>query len=313
MLHLNFTKYCTCHKKWHLNVTKYCACHEKWLSWLILVTYETSFTMRGATGVIFQRHEMLRLPRKMTLENFKEISRTSWNVIYNAGPIQAWSEHETVSPQPASQPRLLFALTTSIFYWKMQHFALGRSFLISRHAAPATKSDTWTSPNIAPAAKSDTWTSPNTAPAIKSDTSTSRPYDSLLYSSLLYSTLLYSSRLCSTSTLLLRIYSQANLFSYEPNLLRIYSQTNLLSDESILERIYSYESNLLRIYCLTNLISYESILRRIYSQANLVSYESNLLRISSLRNLISYESILLPIYSLTLRVSLPFVYRKFLI
>ena len=31
------------------------------------VAYETSFTMRGATGVILQRHEILHLPRKMTV------------------------------------------------------------------------------------------------------------------------------------------------------------------------------------------------------------------------------------------------------
>ena len=31
-------------------LTNYCACHAKWISWLIRVTYETSFTMRGATG-----------------------------------------------------------------------------------------------------------------------------------------------------------------------------------------------------------------------------------------------------------------------
>ena len=64
--HLNFTKYCTCHEKWHLNFTKYCTCHEKWLLCLILVTYETSFPMRGATGVTIQPHQILRLPRKMT-------------------------------------------------------------------------------------------------------------------------------------------------------------------------------------------------------------------------------------------------------
>ena len=87
--------------------------------------------------------------------------------------IRAWSDHETVSPQPASRPRLLFTPTTSILHWKIQHFALRLSFQISPNTAPATKSDTWTSPNTAPATKSDTCTSPNTAPATKSDTSTS--------------------------------------------------------------------------------------------------------------------------------------------
>ena len=49
------------------NFSKYCACHEKWISWLILVTHETLFTMRGATCVIVQTHQILRLPRKMNL------------------------------------------------------------------------------------------------------------------------------------------------------------------------------------------------------------------------------------------------------
>ena len=34
---------------------------------LILVAYETSFTMRGATGLPLQRHQVLCLPRKITL------------------------------------------------------------------------------------------------------------------------------------------------------------------------------------------------------------------------------------------------------
>ena len=44
--------------------------------------------------------------------------------------IRAWSEHETVSPQPASQPRWPFTPTTSILYWKIQHFALRLSLLV---------------------------------------------------------------------------------------------------------------------------------------------------------------------------------------
>ena len=39
------------------SVTKYCACHDKRLSWLMPVTYETSFTMRGATGITLQPHQ----------------------------------------------------------------------------------------------------------------------------------------------------------------------------------------------------------------------------------------------------------------
>ena len=51
----------------HPNFTKYCACHAKWISWLIHITYETSFTVRGATGITLQPHQILRLPRKMNL------------------------------------------------------------------------------------------------------------------------------------------------------------------------------------------------------------------------------------------------------
>ena len=63
------------------NFTKYCACHAKWISWLIRITYEMSFIMRGATRVILQLHQILRLPRKMNLIiNPHHI----WKVIYNA-------------------------------------------------------------------------------------------------------------------------------------------------------------------------------------------------------------------------------------
>ena len=179
----NLTKYRACHTT-HMqphfqcaeqqvppsNLTKYCACHTESLACLIVVTYATSFPMRGATGVTIQPHQILRLPRKMTLQHARKMSENGWNVISNAGPIRAWSDHETVSPQPASQPRLLFEPTTSIFYCKIQRFAPNLTFQLSPSTAPATKSDTWTSPNTAPATKSDTWTSPSTAPATKSDT-----------------------------------------------------------------------------------------------------------------------------------------------
>ena len=146
-------------------LTKYCACHEKWISWLILDTNETLFTMRGATCVIVQTHQILRLPRKMTVQNLKEICwkrmKRHFQCAADPSMIRAWSDHETVSPQPASQPRWPFTPTTSILYWKIQHFALRLSFQISPNTAPATKSDTCTSPNTAPATKSNThhWSS----------------------------------------------------------------------------------------------------------------------------------------------------------
>ena len=141
------------------NLTKYCACHEKWMSWLILFPHETLFTMRGATIEIVQPHQIPCLPRQMTVQNLREIfwKRMTRHLPCAADPtmIREWSEHETVSPQPASQPRLLFTLTTSILYWKVQHFALRLSFQISPNTAPATKSDTSTSPNTAPATQNE--------------------------------------------------------------------------------------------------------------------------------------------------------------
>ena len=47
------------------NLSKYCACHAKWIPWLICVTHETSFTMRGASTVSHQPHQILRLPRNL--------------------------------------------------------------------------------------------------------------------------------------------------------------------------------------------------------------------------------------------------------
>ena len=63
------------------NVTKYCTCHAKWLWLLIRITYETSFTMSGATGITIHLHQILHLPRKM---NAISDPRHIWNVISNA-------------------------------------------------------------------------------------------------------------------------------------------------------------------------------------------------------------------------------------
>ena len=174
MLHLSFTNYCVCHEKRHLSFSKYCACHTEWLACLILVTYETSFTMRRATTVTIQTHQILHLPRKMTTQHLAEICgkqlKRHFQCAADPRPFRAWSENEPVSPQPAAQQRLLFALRTTILYWKIQRFALRLSFQISPSTAPATKSDTWPSPSTAPATKSDTGPSPSIAPATKSDT-----------------------------------------------------------------------------------------------------------------------------------------------
>ena len=91
-------------------LTKYCACHEKWISWLILVTHETLFTMPGVTSVIVQTHQILRLPRKMTVQNLKEICRKRMKRHFQcaADPrmIREWSEHDpTMKPSVRNPPR----------------------------------------------------------------------------------------------------------------------------------------------------------------------------------------------------------------
>ena len=86
------------------NLTKYCACHAKWLSWLIFVTYETLFTMRKATGITLQPHQILRLPRKSTLQNQRKICRKQLKRQFQCGAdsnmIRPWSEHELVISHP---------------------------------------------------------------------------------------------------------------------------------------------------------------------------------------------------------------------
>ena len=116
----NLTKYCACHANeshdWstshmtrHLqcaeqqkaspsNLTKYCACHAKWISWLIHITYDTSFTMRGATGITFQPHQILRLPRKMTTQHLTEIGwkqvKRHFQCATDPRPFREWSEND---------------------------------------------------------------------------------------------------------------------------------------------------------------------------------------------------------------------------
>ena len=49
--------------------------------WRGIVTYETSFTMRGAAGLILQRQQILHLPRKMLLScYFTELFLLYWTV-----------------------------------------------------------------------------------------------------------------------------------------------------------------------------------------------------------------------------------------
>ena len=115
-----------------------------------------------------------------------------------------------------------------ILYGKIHNFTLRLSPKIARNAAPATKSDTPTSPNTALATKID-----------------SELLSELFYSQLLYSDLLYSELLCSELLYSELVCSELHLFSTLLYSLRIY----FLSIYSL--RIYSLRPYSLRIYFLS--------------------------------------------------------------
>ena len=103
-------------------LTLQCACHVKWLSWLILVAYETSFTMCGATGITLQPDQILRLPRKIAFQNLREIVRKQlkcqlqWRTISRM--IRPWSE-----PDPSmSVRRAYFSPSATHFLLKITTF-----------------------------------------------------------------------------------------------------------------------------------------------------------------------------------------------
>ena len=133
---------------------------QKWFWWLIRVTYETSFTLRGATRVTLQTHQVLRLLQN---SEFKIWARNPWIASANIKTIRPWSDHDpriyNPTIKPSSRTRRFGDLTRpileTILYWKIQHFARRLSPKISRNAAPATKSHTPPSPNTAPATQNE--------------------------------------------------------------------------------------------------------------------------------------------------------------
>ena len=70
-------------------------CCTRRLTYLVLITYETSFTVRGATGVTIQPHQILRLSRRKT--HIRSPHRI-WNVIYTARSNRC---HQPTSPNTA--------------------------------------------------------------------------------------------------------------------------------------------------------------------------------------------------------------------
>ncbi len=99
--------------------------------WSLTQMKRSLFTMRGATGLIVQTHQILRLPRKMTVQNPKEIcwKRMKRHFQCAADPrmIRAWSDHDPSmirawnrqSATRLATEVILFTPTTSSLYWKI--------------------------------------------------------------------------------------------------------------------------------------------------------------------------------------------------
>ena len=248
---------------------------QKWLSWLILVTYETLFTMRGTTGGILQHDRILRLPGKLTLETFQKIARKQLKrhlqCASDPSRIRPWSEQDpTMKPSPAT--RLANEVT---FHAQRDHFVLkNRTF-----RAPAiiphfteycachekchlnftkccTCQEKWHLNFTKCCACHVKWHLNFTKCCPCHVKWHLRPDDSLLYSS--------QTNLISSESLFKRIY-----------IIRISFQTNLY-----LPNLFSNESYLFRVS-----FSNESYLLRISSQTNLISYSSDVVRISGVSHL----------------------------
>ena len=174
---------CAEQQVWPSNLTKYCACHEKSFSWLILVTDETSFTMRGATGVTSANLAPARKMAPMI------DPRHTWNVIYltrsnrrhpptspNTAPATKndshhWSSgiYETSFTMRRTtsinlQPHQILRLPGKIALLNLREICRNLQWRTipawSDHDPNTNSSSTRIPPNAAPATKTDTPTSP---------------------------------------------------------------------------------------------------------------------------------------------------------
>ena len=217
----NLAKYCACHAEmphilshlsphhiWNVtsqcaeqqvsrsNLTKYCACHEEMSHiCLILVTYETSFPMRGATECHYPTSPNTAPATKQwhctdLRENPPKTGETSFPMRgrseHDPSMIRPWSDHDptmnTDSPATRLTSECYFSSSPRAFSIEKYNVSRNRSYYSNLHqnTAPATKSATCKiSPNTAPATKQvtlslhqvlrlprkvTTSTSPSTAP-----------------------------------------------------------------------------------------------------------------------------------------------------
>ena len=125
--------------------------HAKWISWLIRITYETSFTMRGATSINLQPHQILRLPRKM---NRMIDPHHIWNVIYNARSNKR-QPPTSANTEPPTSPNNVPATQNESHDWSAIWNVIYNARSNSQHPP--------TSPNNAPATQNEShdWSASN--------------------------------------------------------------------------------------------------------------------------------------------------------
>ena len=202
------------------NFTKYSACHEKGRWWLTLVTYETSSTMRGATGATLQHHQIWRLPRNSELKT--SVSGKSMNcsrqykddsTIIRESRRRPYSSHLAdafcVKKYNIWRSGYLPKLQEMLPWPRQVTFQLHQTLRLPRKITlMIDPPDIWNVQQNTRSNRSHPPTSPNIAPSTKNDSSllfSTLLYPSLLYYPLLYATLLYFPLLYTTllySTLL---------------------------------------------------------------------------------------------------------------
>ena len=112
--------WCTCQEKWHLTFSKYCTCHEKWHACFILVTCETSFTMRGSPNVTLQQN------------HYPTSGRNSRKTATYSFPVRGRSDHDPRPFRDRSRQSATRRATEVAFRAQDEHFI--EKYNISRSA-----------------------------------------------------------------------------------------------------------------------------------------------------------------------------------
>ena len=98
------------------------------------VTYETSFTMRGATGLIIQRHQILHLPRKIAFHksqrNFPKTVEVSFTV--RGGFDHDPSMIRTHTPSSRTRPFDEVTFRASETHFVLKNYNMSRSGYLPR-------------------------------------------------------------------------------------------------------------------------------------------------------------------------------------